>query len=84
MTDKKQRYSIVEREALDVIEAVKVFDIFIFEHKTKVFLDQQSLILLLKQDGPPKVLRWSEEVMQYFLDFQYIKGCKNICADQIA
>ena len=78
----QKRYSTVEKEALGLILAVRVFSVYFGTSPVRVFTDHSPLQFLRRMSNQnQKLLRWSLELDQYNLDVRHRPGKENLFPD---
>lgn len=81
--DKHQtQYSTVEKEALGLVLAVRVFSVYFGSTPVRVYTDHNPLVFINKMaNHNQKLLRWSLELDQYNLDIIHRAGKDNLFPD---
>jgi len=65
----QKRYSTIEKEALALVLAVRMFSVYFGTQPVKVFTDHSPLQFIQRMaNHNQKVLRWSLELQQYSLE----------------
>jgi len=78
----QQRYSTVEREALGLVLAVRVFSVYFGSQPTTVYTDHSPLQFIQRMANVNnKLLRWSLELQQYNLHIVHRAGKNNLLPD---
>ena len=80
----QKNYTTCEKELLSVIEILKEFKNILFGYEINVHTDHKNLVhetLLMSSD---RVMRWRILLEEYAPKFHYIKGEKNVVADEIS
>jgi len=78
----QQRYSTVEREALGLVLAVRVFSVYFGSQPTTVYTDHSPLQFIQRMAlVNNKLLRWSLELQQYNLKIVHRAGKDNLLPD---
>ena len=78
----QQRYSTVEREALGLVLAVRVFSVYFGSQPTTVYTDHSPLQFIQRMANVNnKLLRWSLELQQYNLKIVHRAGKDNLLPD---
>jgi hypothetical protein len=78
----QRRYSTIEKEALALILAVRVFSVYFGTQPVIVYSDHSPLQFLNKMANcNQKLLRWSLELQQYNLTICHRPGSKNLIPD---
>ena len=81
----QQKYSTVEKEALGLVLAVRVFSVYFGSSHVKVYTDHNPLVFLHKmQNHNQKLLRWSLELQQYSLEIIHRAGKDNCIPDLLS
>jgi hypothetical protein len=78
----QKRYSIVEKEALALLTAVRSFSVYFGSAPVIVYTDHSPLVFLDRMaNRNQKLLRWSLELQQYNLDVRHRAGRNNLFPD---
>ena len=80
-------YSVIEKEALALILALKHFDVYVGGSSTPVvvYTDHNPLTFLNSLQCPnQRLIRWSLFLQSYCLDIRYVKGTDNVVADALS
>ncbi len=79
----KLNYSVIEKETLALIMALKHFDVYVGgSAHLVVFTDHNPLTFLNSLQCPnQRLIRWLLFVQSYCLDVRYVKGVDNVIAD---
>lgn len=85
LNEQQRRYSIVEKEALALLIAVRSFSVYFGSAPVKVFTDHSPL-QFLERMAPhnAKLLRWSLELQQYNLQIIHRPGKNNLFPDYLS
>ena len=79
------RYSVTDKEALAVVFACRHFHHFLWGRSFEVYTDHRPLLTIFTQKSKsPRVTRWMLEMREYQYRIKYIKGTKNVVADQLS
>jgi hypothetical protein len=82
LDEHQQNYSIVERECLGLLLAVRVFSVYFSTNPVTVYTDHSPLQFLHKMSNyNQKLLRWSLELQQYNIKICHRAGKENIIPD---
>ena len=83
----QRNYSIVEKEALALLLAVKFFDVYLSSSPfpIQVYTDHNPLCFVqrMKNDNQ-RLLRWSLTLQEYNLVVNHVKGKDNVIADTLS
>ena len=85
--DKHQKnYSVVEKEALALVFALKHFETYLSGSGTiQVFTDHNPLVFLQRMGATnQRILRWSLFLQTFPLTISHIKGRDNVLADALS
>ena len=75
-------YSIIEKEALSLLIAIRRFSIYFDLHEVIVYTHHDSLIFLDRMSNTNnKLLRWRLELQEYKLLIKHRKGKDNVIPD---
>jgi hypothetical protein len=78
----QQRYSTVEKEALALVTATRVFSVYFGSQPITVYTDHSPLQFIQKMANcNQKLLRWSLELQQYNLVIKHRAGKNNLIPD---
>ncbi|KAJ1208272.1 hypothetical protein NDU88_003658 [Pleurodeles waltl] len=81
----EQQYSVIEREALACMWAVKHFRFYLWGLPFVVRTDHRPLVQIFSskkgEELTPRIKRWVEGLMEYNFTVEYVPGPKNIVAD---
>lgn len=79
-------YSVIEKETLALIMALKHFDVYVSgSAHAVVFTDHNPLTFLNSLQNPnQRLIRWSLFLQSYCLDVRYVKGVDNVIADALS
>lgn len=81
----EKNYSVIEKEALALIFAVKKFRAYLFGSHFNIITDHQPLASLDKiKDSYGRIERWRLLLSEYSYTIIYRKGDKNILADELS
>ena len=85
--DTQRRYSIIEKETLALLLALKHFDVYLnmTAKPVLVFTDHNPIVFINKmKEKNQRLLRWSLILQQYNMQISHIKGRKNVIADALS
>lgn len=83
----QSNYSVIEKEALGLIQALKHFEIYVKScaHTCVVYTDHNPLTFIHRvKHSNQRVLRWSLFLQDYPITIQHIAGSANIIADALS
>ena len=81
----QQRYSTIEKEALALLLAVRIFSVYFGTYPVTVYTDHSPLQFIKNMANyNQKLLRWSLELQQYNLHIVHRPGCKNLIPDTLS
>ena len=82
----QQAYSVVEKELLAIVSAIKKFECYLYGHqKLQVYTDHNPLTFLNRNKfSNQRLLRWSLFLQPYDLQLKHIKGSENKIADALS
>jgi hypothetical protein len=85
LNEQQKRYSIVEKEALALLVAVRAFSVYFGSAPIKVYTDHSPL-QFLERMAPhnAKLLRWCLELQQYNLQVVHRPGKSNLFPDYLS
>ena len=79
---RERNYSVIERECLAIIWAIKKFTVYLYGKEFLLQTDHQSLTYLDKAKFTnQRVMRWALSLQPYRFRVEYIKGEDNVGAD---
>ena len=82
LTETERRYSVIERECLAVIWAVKKFNSYLYGREFILQTDHQPLVYLNRaRYDNDRIMRWALFLQNYQLKIESIKGKENNGAD---
>ena len=82
LNEHQRKYSIVEKEALALLIAVRTFSIYFGSTPVKVYTDHSPLQFLNRMaPHNAKLLRWSLELQQYNIEVVHRPGKQNLFPD---
>ena len=82
LTEMERRYSVIERECLAVIWAVKKFNTYLYGREFILQTDHQPLVYLNRaRYDNDRIMRWALFLQNYQLKIESIKGKENNGAD---
>ena len=85
LRDCECNYSTVEKEALALVTAVRAFSPYFGSASITVFTDHSPLRYIeVMRNHNAKLMRWSLEMQQYFLDVQHRPGKLNLLPDLLS
>jgi len=81
----QKKYSIVEKETLGLILAVRTFSVYFGSSPVRVYTDHSPLQFLQRMSTHnQKLLRWSLELDPYNLDVRHRPGKENTIPDLLS
>jgi len=81
----QKRYSTIEKEALALVLAVRLFSVYFGTQPVKVFTDHSPLQFIQRMaNHNQKLLRWSLELQQYNLEICHRAGRDNLMPDLLS
>jgi len=81
----QKRYSTIEKEALGLVLAVRMFSVYFGTQPVKVFTDHSPLQFIQRMaNHNQKLLRWSLELQQYNLEICHRAGRDNLMPDLLS
>jgi exodeoxyribonuclease III len=84
----RSKYSIMEKECLAVVWALKSFRPYVLgmmtDMKIEVKTDNESLVWLTRQKEPMRLRNWLVMIQEYSLNITHIKGALNILPDHLS
>ncbi|KAJ1095977.1 hypothetical protein NDU88_001126 [Pleurodeles waltl] len=85
LKEAEQHYSVIEREALACMWAVKHFKFYLWGLPFVVRTDHKPLVQIFSpkknEELTPRIRRWAEGLMEYNFVVEYVPGPRNIVAD---
>lgn len=82
LLDRERRYSVLERECLALVWAIKKFSVFLYDQDFVLQTDHQPLIYLNRTKFENnRVMRWALFLQGYRFSIEAIKGRDNVAAD---
>ena len=85
LSDRKKRYSTIERECLALVWAIKRFQVYLYGKLFTIQTDHQPLTYIdrCKLDNP-RIMRWAMFLQTYSIHIESIKGSANVGADYMS
>src|SRR5271170_6036281 len=82
-TPENRNFSIWQCELLSLLEAYERYDIYISNHPTYSYCDNQAVVYLVKQENPcARIQRWIARLIKFaHIKLRYLKGSANTIAD---
>ena len=84
----KMAYSVVEREAMTILEGVRRFSDLLRTSRVLVRTDQKALSFIFGPNSSriknDKLVRWRLELSEYNFEISYQRGCQNVSADALS
>ena len=85
LLDRERRYSVIERECLAVVFAVKKFEKYLHGKEFKLQTDHQPLAYIQRsQVDNNRIMRWALFLQTYQFSIEAIKGSQNVGADYLS
>ena len=82
---REKNYSVIERECLGVIFAIKKFQSYLYGTSFVIQTDHEPLAYIRKSKmDSARVMRWALFLQNYKFEVQPIKGCDNLGADYLS
>ena len=82
---RERKYSIIEKECLALVWALKMFHIYLYGQEFVVETDHQPLSWLDRmKNSNPRLTRWSLQVQPYRLTLKHRSGAQNGNADGLS
>ena len=85
LTQSERNHSVIEREAMAVVESVRKWNQYVLSYETTIKTDQRSVAFLLSGQASriknEKLCRWRLELSAYKFSISYRPGKNNIQAD---
>ena len=85
--DTQRRYSMIEKETLALLLALKHFDVYLnmTVEPVLVYTDRNAIVFINKMiEKNQCLLRWSLILQQYNIQISHIKGKENVIADALS
>ena len=84
----KMAYSVVEREAMAILEGFRCFSELLRTSRVLVRTDQKALSFIFGPNSSrvknDKLVRWRLEFSEYNIGISYQRGCQNVSADALS
>jgi len=81
----QKQYSTIEKEALTLVLAIRLFSVYFGTQPVKVFTDHSPLQFIQRMaNHNQKLLRWSLELQQYNLEICHRAGRDNLMPDLLS
>ena len=80
----EKQYSVIEKECLALVYAVKQFRHYLLGQHFTIFTDHNPLIWLSSQKMQGKLARWALSLQEYSFTIKYRKGSSNRNADSLS
>ena len=81
-------YSVVEREAMAILEGFRRFSDLLRTSRVLVRTDQKALSFIFGPNSSrvknDKLIRWRLELSEYNFEMSYQRGCQNVSADALS
>ena len=81
-------YSVVEREAMAILEGFRRFSDLLRTSRVPVRTDQKALSFIFGRNSSrvknDKLIRWRLELSEYNFEISYQRGCQNVSADALS
>ena len=82
LTDSQKRYTVTEKKLPNIAETLKEFRTILLGKKILIYTDHTNLTCKISNTNI--VLRWGLIIEEYVPDIEYIKGEKNIFANDLS
>ncbi|GJT94686.1 reverse transcriptase domain-containing protein [Tanacetum coccineum] len=81
----QQKYTVIEKELMDVVFAFDKFRPHLILSKTIVYTDHSALRhLFKKQDAKPRLILWILLLQEFNIEIKEKKGTENVAADHLS
>ena len=87
LTPCEKRYSVIEKEFLGIVFALKKFRRLLLFNKCQLFTDHKPIIGLLEKrldSLPIRIQKWVVQIQAFDIHFHYIEGDRNVLADALS
>ena len=82
LTESQKKWSVIEKEAFTVLEALRKYRQWIFGTTLTVMSDHNPLTYLTEAvPKSAKLMRWALALQEFSIKFEYYPGKKNVVAD---
>lgn len=83
--DRETRYSVMEKECLALVWAVRKFQVYLYGRTFTLQTDHQPLVYLDRcKVANARIMRWALFLMSYPMHIEAIKGSVNVGADYMS
>jgi len=81
----EQKYSVIEKECLAIVYAVKYFRCYLYGRKFFLYCDHKPLSYVFNiKDPSSRLVRWRLTLEEYDYEVRFIEGRKNCVADGLS
>ena len=86
LSSAQRNYSTLERECLAVVCALEHFRVYLLARLFRLRIDHRALQWLFSKEpkGSERISGWLATLMEYRMQIEYVRGCKNAIADALS
>ncbi|XP_069119292.1 uncharacterized protein [Argopecten irradians] len=85
LLDRERNYSVIERECLAIVFAMKKFQMYLYGCEFILYTDHRPLVFIQKSKiESSRVMRWALFLQNYKFRIKAIKGSENVAADYLS
>ena len=87
LTSCEKRYSVIEKEFLGIVFALKKFRRLLLFNKCQLFTDHKPIMGMLEKrldSLPVRIQKWIVQIQAFDISFSYIAGERNVLADALS
>ena len=85
LLDRERRYSVIERECLAIVFAIRKFEKYLYGKEFTLQTDHQPLAYIQRcQVDNSRIMRWALFLQNYQFVIEAIKGSENVGADYLS